>query len=240
LAIKQTIYPHTGIFQRKVSQVELRMDEESLKDLAELTASGSSEDPLGVNRIESEVTGVLNDYIETDMGGLNEVVRRDVASAGLDYVVQRYIDRVRDDLTAEFKRRLSEEEKRKLIRKFARLERAADACEILSSIPGVRLRISRAEQTSINALADGFMLGREYERFRVRSSEGKAFTGNKTLSGASAGGIAAKENAHRRYQKIVAAFVNTGLSQRKFSHRFSIPLSTLKRALKKVRPNPSK
>jgi hypothetical protein len=139
LAIKQTIYPHTGIFQRKVSQVELRMDEESLKDLAELTASGSSDGPLGINRIESEVISVLNDYIETDMGGFNEVVRRDVASAGLDFVVQRHIDRVRDDLTAEYKRPLSEEERRKLIRKIARLERAADACEVLSSIPGARL-----------------------------------------------------------------------------------------------------
>jgi len=240
LRIKKTIYPNTGIYQRKIHRVELPVDDESLtsaeretfKSVGELL--GPPDDALGTNRMESEVTEVLRDYIEIDMGGISEGVPCKIGFAGWENAVQTYIDRARDELSTEFKKHLSEEEKRRLIRKLARLEHANDACEILSLITSIRFRLSQADQSFKNAVADAFMFGRTYERFKVRSSEGKASTGNKILMAASTGGNVAKKNAERRHQKLVADFRKSGLSQRRFSDKYLVPISNLKRALKTV------
>jgi hypothetical protein len=240
LRIEKTIYPNTGIYQRKIHRVELPVDDESLtsaeretfKGLADLL--GPPDDALGTNRMESEVTEFLRDYIEIDMGGFSEGVPCEIGSAGWDDLVQTYIGRARDQIATELKKHLSEEEKRTLIRKLVRLERANDACEMLSMITAIRFRFSHADQSSKNAMADAFMFGRTYERFKVRSSEGKASTGNKVLMGASTGGNVAKKYAERKQRKLVADFGKSGLSQRKFSDKYLVPRSTLKRALKAV------
>jgi hypothetical protein len=252
MGIKRTIHPHTGLYERKTTRVVLSCDEEkisertlkisdgTLKDLAEVMPSAFSQDPLGLHLIESEMTGFLMSYIENGIGGLKEKVRGEVDSAEFVCVVQNYVNRLRNELTAELAGGLSEEERRAATRKLQGLERAADACEVLSLIPAIRLRLKTDEQLSIGAISDGVMLGRAYERFRVRVSEAKAFTGDKILRGASAGGIAAKESAHLLYEKLAAAFRASGLSQRKFSAKFRIDRNRLKRALKEVGPNHAK
>lgn len=242
MGIERITYPHTGIYQRKVAQVELRMDEESFRDLAELMLSLSETPDDFINRIESHVTDFLNIYTDTEMGGMTEAIRREVKSAGVDYVVQNYIDRVREKIAAELEGDLSEEQKRKLTRTLETLERAGDACDILALIPGIRFRVRNVghEHASAAPVLEGFLLGRAYERFMVRSAERKAFTGGKALSGASAGGVAAKQTARRRHENIVNQFRLSGLSRRKFSEKYFVSLSTLNRAIKKVGSNPAK
>ncbi len=114
MGIKRITYPHTGIYQRKVAQVELRTDQESFNDLAELMSAYSKASDYFIEQIESETTDFLNTYLETEMGGSTEAIRRETESAGIDYVVQINIDRVRDEIAAEFKRELSQEQKRNL------------------------------------------------------------------------------------------------------------------------------
>jgi hypothetical protein len=260
LGIKRIVYPDTGIYQRKVRQVELGGSPgQNIKNLNELTAELHTGDRIGVDRIELEATEFLNDYVQKDMGGFNEAVLSDVKSAGVDYVVQNYIDRVRNDLLAEFDNDISVEEKREITRKLARLEQAADGCQILCLIATIRMRLENSQALSLipatrsqlenrledrnaqaAAVQEGVMLGRAFERFRVRSAEPKALTGDKILKGASAGGVAAKESSTQRYREIVAAFRESGLTQGKFSAKFSVPPRTLRRALKKVGPTPSK
>jgi hypothetical protein len=242
MGIKRIAYPNTGIYQRKVSQVELRTDQESFNDLEELVSSYSEPSDYFVERIESEATDFLNTYVETEMGGSAEAIRRETESAGIDYVAQNYIDRVRDEIASEYATNLSQERKRNLTRRLAMLERADDACQILFLITGIRWKLqnSSPKHPSVAAVLEGFSLGRAYERFNMRSAERKAFTGGKALSGASAGGMAAKQTAKRRHEEIVAKFRRSGLSQRKFSEKYLVPLSNLKRAIKGVGSNPAK
>lgn len=235
MTINRTTYPHTGIYQRKIRKAELRPGKEIFRDLTELLADGHQDDPLGLNAMESEATEFLKTYIETEMPGLNEILRPE----SIEWVVQEYVDQVREILAAELQNHLSQEQRRKRIRKLGELERAADACEILSLIPGIRLRLL-TQPSDQQAIGDGLLLGSAHERFRARRYERSVLTGSKTLAGARAGGQAAKESAVRRHWKIASDYSRSRLSQRQFEKTFGLSRKTLRRALKTVGPNPAK
>ena len=235
MAIKRTSYPHTGIYQRKISEVELRLDEEGSRDLTELLASGNQEDPLGINAMESEVIEFLKTYFSSEMAGSDETFRRE----SIEWPVVEDVDKVRKKVHAELQKDPSTEEQRELTRKLGKVERAADACETLALIDGIRLRLltQPSDQTAIET---GFLLGTTYARFRARRYEGSALTGSKALTGASAGGRASKKTALKRYEQISQVFNRSGLSQRAFAKRFAVARKTLQRAVKAVAPNPAK
>jgi hypothetical protein len=78
-----------------------------------------------------------------------------------------------------------------------------------------------------------------YERFKIRSSESKAWTGGKILRAASSGGLARKETG-QPHELLVSKFRASRLSQRAFVRKEHISRSTLQRALKKLDSNPAK
>jgi hypothetical protein len=236
LAIEHIIHPNTGIFQRKVRRLELRTDAESFKDLAKMLPSAANEDPLGINKFESEAEKFLKAYVRAEMGGLKKAIRREIDSAGLDYVVQSYVEKTRDGLLAEFRKGLSEEKNRKLIRKLGKLEQAADACEILNCVSVIRglMQPGGGEQA-----AWCILLGRAYERFRVRIFEPKASAGEKILSAASSGGFA-RTKLPEDYEELASKFRASGLSQRAYARTAGIGRSTLQRAKEKVDSSPAK
>jgi hypothetical protein len=250
MVIKSTLLPNTGLYQQKVRQVVLRSDDqESLNDfvslLQEATSSKRLDDPLFLSHLEAEATGFLKAYAASDIPGYSAKVPSEATSDELEFVVFTHIERARRDLYLRFQEHLSEEEKREANRRLIKLGRAGDACEMLHLISVIRdqveygsneVRYGRVEQV----FSHGFALGRAYERFRVRTAEPKAWTGDKVLQAVSKGGIAAKAAGAQRYPRIVAKFKASGLSQRRFADATGIPRSTLQQALKRVDSNLSK
>lgn len=234
MAIKKTLYPHTGIYQRKISKVALRASKETSRDLTKLLQGGHQDDPLGLNAMESEASECIKTYFKTEMGGSNETFRPE----SIGWLVQEYVDQQREKLAAELRDDLSQEKRRERLRKLGKTERAGEACEIIDLIDGVRLRL-RTKPSHQTAIETGFLLGTIHERFRARQYESSALTGSKTLTGASAGGYASKKTALERYRQIARLFNRSGLSQREIEKRFAVPRKTLQRALKAVGPSPA-
>ncbi|MBV8773391.1 MAG: hypothetical protein JO166_13835 [Deltaproteobacteria bacterium] len=235
MAIERTTYPHTGIYQRKSSKVALRADEQTSRDLTELLRGGHQDDVLGLDAMESEGIEFLKRYFMTVMGGSNESFRRE----SIERLVQEHVDQMRETIASELRNDPSTEYKRGLTRKLGKVESAADACEILDLIDGVR-SLLRTQPILQSAIGTGLLLGKARERFRVRRYERNAFTGSKALAGASAGGKAAKKSALRRYEQIVFDFERSGLGQREFEKRFGVPRKSLHRAIKAVGSSPAK
>jgi hypothetical protein len=173
MALKELCWPNTGIYQRTDRSSELQCSDESLSGLVSLRfhASNPQTDPLpSVDQIEEHTTEFLERYLE-QIGGLNDVDRRDAASAGIDYVANQYITRHRKELEEKFEHPLSLEETRKLLRELNTLERASDACEVLFHLQMMRtpLAVGETEDATFHAL----WLGIAFERFRIRLSEQK-------------------------------------------------------------------
>jgi len=248
VAIKHIILPNTGIYQRKIRQAVLRSDDtDSREDFESLLQEGASflklDDPLFLNQLEAEATDFLKEYLTREIGAAK--VRSEATSDELEFVASEHIEKARQVLNLEFQKHLSEEEKRRNIRRHITIERAADACEMLHHISVIRSQIEYGSKEVIygrveQVFSHGFALGRAYERFRVRTAEPKAWTGDKVLQGVSKGGIAAKAAGAQRYPRIVAKFKASGMSQRRFADATGIPRSTLQQALKRVDSNLSK
>jgi len=244
MAIKELRLPNTGIYQRTIKSVVLNWaDPESFSDFIRLRdePSNSKANPLpSLDEIEAQAIEFLEQYMK-GLGGLSDVDRKNAASAGIDYVVGQHVDRARRELEGKLRQRLSQEEMRKLIRDVIALERASDACDVLFHLQMVRSQPAggKAEQAALDAV----WLGIAFERFRVRISEPKAWTGDAFHRAASMGGAATKKDVLERYKKIASNFKASGLSQRNFARLRRVPLSALKRALRstnKVGSRPAK
>jgi hypothetical protein len=255
VAIKRIILPNTGIYQRNVRQAVLRSeDPESLNDVLKLLARVSSarrlDDPSLLSDLTAEITGFLKEFAASDMRDSALKVGNEAASDELEYVIPKHVEEARRVLQGEFRRRLSQEEKREFNRRLIRVERAADACEMLDLISVIQdlveygsnqVRYGRVEQV----LAHSFALGRAYERFKIREFEAKAWTGDKILQAAHRGGIAAKAPADQKFkaEQLVVKFNASGLSQRSFARTAGISRSSLQRAFKLIKimdSNPAK
>ena len=114
---------------------------------------------------------------------------------GLDVVVGLHVDRARRELEAKLRQRLSQEEMRKLIREAIAVERASDACDVLFHLQMVRSQLAGAKAEP--AALDAVWLGIAFERFRVRISERKAWTGDTIHRSASIGGVRTKAEVAR-------------------------------------------
>jgi hypothetical protein len=238
MAVRRTVYPQTGIYQRKTSQIDLRLNEEGYRDLTELLAVGNQNDPLGLIAMELEATEFIKNYAENEIAGVSGTSRPDA----IEWLVQEQVNRRREELNSEFRKCLSTEEERKLTRELAKLERAADACVIVSLIPGLRLSLL-TQAANQGVIGSWLLLGRAYERFKARRYEQSALTGSKALAGAKTGGEARKGKSDIKYQQIASDFNRSGVSQRRFvALNRRISLSTLRRALRanKVDSNPAK
>ncbi len=251
MAIKRTAYRHTGMFETKVTHVELRTNEESLQDLATVFQSAGFGRKLG--QIESVARHFLNDFVKTDiLNRLSDDERRKIKrvkrTAGIEWLVMRHVDWERERLSHELAKKLTTEKERELIRALSRVERAADANDILCLIPGLRLSMEAGQPGQISAeqiAAEGFALGDACGRFKAREFERAAYTGAKVLEGASGGGSnAEKKNlATEQYLGIALDFQKSGLSRAVFSRMRNVSPSRLQRALtraKKVRSHPAK
>jgi hypothetical protein len=230
MAVKRTEYPHTGIYPRKVSQIDLRLNEEGYRDLTELLAGGHQNDPLGLNAMESKAIGVINAYAQTEMCASSE----SLSLGSIEWAVQEDVTQKQEKLHAELQNHLSQEKKRELTRKFQNLDGAADACEILDLIHGVRLHL-QTEPAARSALETGILLGRAYGRLTARVHEPSALTGRRILQGASEGGRARKKDP-KLNERLVARFRASGLSKRRFAKlNPQYSLSTLERAIRAAR-----
>jgi hypothetical protein len=240
MRIKRTTYPPTGIYQRKTIAVELHSDKETYDDLTKLFGHGHQDDHLGLNKMESEAREFLRTYVATEMGGFKEAYQQ---PGSLEWEVHEHAERQRERLTVELQNHLSQEEKRERTRRLQKVERAADACEILDLICGVRLWL-QTQPSCRGAIVAGLQLAEASERFRARRHEPSTFTGSRVLAAASAGGKAAKERTTKEYQPIASVFHLSKLTQRRFLQRHpEISRSKLQRALRANRKpdsNPAK
>jgi hypothetical protein len=250
MAIKQFTFPNSGIYQLKVRQALLRRDdEESLEDFEELLQETSSslrmDDPLYLDQLETEATDFLKKYLTEEVDGFAENLQNGVTSDALEIIGFDHIKKRRQELNVEFQKPLSEEEKRKNIRRHITMERANEACEMLNNISVIRSQAEYGSNRVIygrvgQVISHSLALGRAYERFRVRIAEPKAWTGEKVLQSVRKGGVAARAAAAKKYAQIVAKFKASGMSQRRFVEQTGITHSTLKRALKQVGSSLSK
>jgi hypothetical protein len=239
MAIERTTYPHTGIYQRKSSKVVLGADEQTSRDLTELLQGEHQDDTLGLNPMESEIIEFLKAYFRTEMGGSSETFRRET----IEWLVQEHVDAQRERVAVSLRDDLSQEKRREGLRNLGKLERAADASEILDLIDGVRLKL-RTQPSHRTAIETGFLLGVAYGRFRARAYEANALTGSKALAAASTGGKLVKGRSAADHRKIISEFDRSHLSQRRFLQLHpEYSRSTLQRALKeakKLDSNPCK
>jgi hypothetical protein len=231
MALKELCWPNTGIYQRTDRSSELQCSYERLSDLVSprFHASNPQTDPLpSVDQIEEHTTEFLEQYLE-QIGELNDVDRRDAASAGIDFVANQYITRHRKELEEKFGRPLSLEERRKLTKELITLERANDACDALFHLQMMRTQLASGEpeQAGLHTL----WLGIAFERFRLRLSEPKAWTGDAIHRAASKGGLTTKKGVREQYEQLASDFRGSGLSQRSFARARRVSRSTLKRAL---------
>jgi len=249
VGIKRIILPNTGIYQRKVRQVELKSDDpESLEDVKSLLEERASslrlDDPLFLSQLEAEAADFLKEYAASDTASFGVAVGRDSTSDELEFLVSGQIGRVRQTLNLEFSKHISEEKKRKLIRRLIRVERANDACEMLHLLSVIQSQLEYGSNQVIygrveQVFSHGFALGRAYERFKIRESEPKAWTGDKILRATSKGGVGRKKSPEH-YQKIASEYSASGLSQAAFARTARISLSTLQRAIEKQVSHQSK
>jgi hypothetical protein len=242
MAVKETIYPATGIYQRRLTQAELILGSEGLTDDAGLVRllSQYAENPLGeLTAREGDAIGFIRDYALQDMEGAEESIdRKNPLELRID--VQLHVDLSRKRFQTEYKQKTTEEKRRDIRRKLIRIEKVSDALIILNCASMIRSK--RNEGKFDQAIAQALEFGRALERFRARDSEHKAWTGGKALLGASEGGRA-RRKSRNEYRHIVAKFRASNMSQRRFvgCHR-GISRSTLQRALsqtKKLDSNPA-
>jgi hypothetical protein len=116
MAIKRTTYPHTGIYHRKITKIELRLNRESFADLTELLANGHQDDPLGLKTMESETIEFIKKYFKREMGGSNETFRRE----SIEWLMAEHVDQTREKLDTEFRGDPSTEQKRELTKKLGK------------------------------------------------------------------------------------------------------------------------
>lgn len=235
--------PSTGIYRRRIESAAVSSDFQGLYDwqsMLELAPSRDASLP-SLDELQDQAETFLRQYLLQEFGGIKEIPESDfraVQSAGIDYVVRRRIEATREDFNTKFQEALSQEEKRKLIDDLRRVERASDACDMLHCLSVIRGQMKYGSPEV--AVSHGVWLGIAYERFRVRASERKAWTGGQNLQASSKGGRVAKEVARQRHEQIAAKFHASGLSRGKFVKKYGVPRSTLKLALKRVGPNPAK
>jgi hypothetical protein len=243
VATKKIELPSTGFYRRRIESVVVSGDLHGLSDLQSMLDKASSRDASlpSLNDLKQQAETFLRQYLIEEFGGINEIPESDhraIQSAGIDFVVGRRIEATWEDLNTKFQKPLSQEENRKLIKDLRRVERASDACDMLHCLSVISSQIKCGSPEV--AISHGVWLGIAYERFRVRASEHKAWTGGQNLQASSKGGRAAREGARQRHKKIAANFRASGLSQRAYARTAKIPVSTLKYALKKVGSNPAK
>ena len=235
MAIERVTLPSTGIYQQKISRAHLRSgDDPNRNDFVRLLDKLASKAPQGVlgelGELETTAKAFLKKYIKTDMGGFTKTIRLQARELGIDYVVNRYIEGTFPKFDTKSQENISREKTRETINRLRRLGQADDACKILFCITVIRsqLKFGDAEQ----AVAHAIRLGRAAERFRVRDSEPKAWTGDLVLQGASRGGSRRRD---QHYQEIAIMFRDSEpkLSQRRFAKLRGISRSTLQRALKR-------
>jgi len=242
LAIKKIILPSTGIYQRTVKSVAVSAsDPQSLRDFQDLLEQPASRDASlpSLDQLKDQAETFLRQYLVGESGGIRGIPESDrmaVHTAGIDYVVRQRVERAREDLYTRFQKALSQEENRKLIDDLRNVERASDACDMLHSLSVIRSQLKHGAPEV--AVSHAISLGMAYERFSVRPSERKAWTGDKTLRAASSGGAARKKTA-QDYHDLLSKFRASGLSQRAYARNAQISVSTLKRALKKLGSDPA-